>query len=250
MTPLITEMTKYFDDRVLNYKWFDISSLLDLSGNIDREVAYPLMQGNFPFDKCAIAGIDVNGYTFAILTEKVTAEKFAGTRSLKGCIHVKGVVIQEGVAQVYPMMYLDVSDPDPNKAAVMFDKMFLKYYPTFSKELKEDYFNMSMNILATWLVGLNERGNEVYTPSATAKHAKRMRQGKKPLYDWRVVTIEPSKPAAPHQGGTHASPRLHDVRGHWVNRSGKRFWRKAHQRGDASLGIAFHDYKFKEMSHG
>jgi hypothetical protein len=39
---------------------------------------------------------------------------------------------------------------------------------------------------------------------------------------------EPSQP----QGGTHASPGEHSVRGHWaVSKLGKRFWKNPHRRG-------------------
>ena len=43
--------------------------------------------------------------------------------------------------------------------------------------------------------------------------------------------------------------RLHEVRGHWCvsKRTGKRWWRKSHKRGDASLGVINHDY---ELNHG
>jgi hypothetical protein len=43
--------------------------------------------------------------------------------------------------------------------------------------------------------------------------------------------------------------RLHEVRGHWCvsKTTGKRWWRKSHKRGDASLGVINHDY---ELNHG
>lgn len=39
--------------------------------------------------------------------------------------------------------------------------------------------------------------------------------------------------------------RLHEVRGHWCvsKRTGKRWWRKSHKRGDANLGVINHDYE-------
>ena len=59
--------------------------------------------------------------------------------------------------------------------------------------------------------------------------------------------IEPPKPKGESQGGTHASPRLHDRRGHWRNtRSGKRVWVKQCKVGDPSKGSVFHDYRFTQ----
>lgn len=47
----------------------------------------------------------------------------------------------------------------------------------------------------------------------------------------------------PHQGGTHASPRQHERRGHWrTYRSGKRVWIKNCVVGDPTLGYVKHDY--------
>ena len=46
-----------------------------------------------------------------------------------------------------------------------------------------------------------------------------------------------------HQGGTHASPRQHERRGHWrTYRSGKRVWVKNCVVGDPSLGHVKHAY--------
>jgi hypothetical protein len=131
----------------------------------------------------------------------------------------------------------------------MIDPAYLAMHPTLSKNqaAMEEAVAVAMTVLAEWLQILDKKSAVMYKPIAQRNHAKRVRQKKKPFYDWHVVTIEPSKPAAPHQGGTHASPRLHEVRGPWVNRNGKRFWRRPHERGDASLGISFHDYKFKEV---
>ncbi|MDO4705733.1 MAG: hypothetical protein Q4A98_05945 [Comamonadaceae bacterium] len=72
-----------------------------------------------------------------------------------------------------------------------------------------------------------------------------MAKGKPPLrYSWHTVTLEASAPKTPHQGGTHASPRAHDRRGHWRNLpSGKQVWVKACRVGNATLGSVFKDYR-------
>lgn len=99
-------------------------------------------------------------------------------------------------------------------------------------------------VIATFLRILNEQTiSTVYTPIPSKNHAKRLRQKKLPLFDWHTVIIEPKKQKNESLGGTHATPRLHEVRGHWVQRNNKRFWRKPHKRGDATKGIVFHDYK-------
>lgn len=84
--------------------------------------------------------------------------------------------------------------------------------------------------------------------AANPTNKKRMARGKKPLFDWTTVEVK----AAERLHGTPSEKtgikhRLHEVRGHWCVRksTGKRYWRKAHKRGDASLGIVFHDYTVK-----
>jgi hypothetical protein len=76
-----------------------------------------------------------------------------------------------------------------------------------------------------------------------AVNAKRRSKHKKPFYDWHTVVVETVKTAGNDQGGTHATPRQHEVRGHYVrSKLGKVFWRKSHKRGDPTKGVIFHDY--------
>jgi hypothetical protein len=79
---------------------------------------------------------------------------------------------------------------------------------------------------------------------------KRKAKGKSPLlYDWHTVIIEPQNTKNDYQGGTHASPRRHQARGHWrTYASGKRGWVKECWRGDANKGTIFKDYQIKERN--
>ncbi len=80
----------------------------------------------------------------------------------------------------------------------------------------------------------------------TFLNRKRKEKGKPAIsFDWHTVEIKPwvSDKSEP-QGGTHASPRLHDRRGHWRTiKTGKQVWVKACKVGDASRGIVFKDYR-------
>jgi hypothetical protein len=90
---------------------------------------------------------------------------------------------------------------------------------------------------------------EYYRPKALGNNAKRIRKGKSPLFEWRTVTLERKRhglPSAP-KGGTHASPRLHQRRGHWsVSKLGKKYWRRETVVGNPDNGMLFHDYTNKE----
>jgi len=86
---------------------------------------------------------------------------------------------------------------------------------------------------------------EAYVPTAkdTFTNRRKIKEGKLPIYDWHTVVIEPPKPKQEHQGGTHASPRRHQVRGYWrTYKSGKRGWVTECWKGDASKGTVFKDY--------
>jgi hypothetical protein len=261
MTPLITEFASMMNGAALEYRWFDTSGVSSEEAEqlLSNTNMLELLVQPFPFEKCAVVGNDVEGNKYAFFVEKVMAKTEDG--SMKECISHKSICSFVGYAGYQPNPPLtinpygphsDIANASIDDVRVMLDPTYLAMHPTLRKNqaAMEEAVDVAMTVLAEWLQILDKKSAEVYKPIAQRNHAKRVRQGKKPFYDWHVVTIEPSKPAAPHQGGTHASPRLHEVRGHWVNRNGKRFWRRPHERGDASLGIAFHDYKFKEVSHG
>ncbi len=67
-------------------------------------------------------------------------------------------------------------------------------------------------------------------------NAARRRRGSPPLLDHIEISIRLGQvPVANDRSGVHSGkspPRLHHVRGHFVRRAGKTFWRSAHLRGD------------------
>lgn len=112
------------------------------------------------------------------------------------------------------------------------------------KELAE----LMLAQLGAWY-SVMDRRMEAYIPSVrdTFTNRRKMQQGKLPTYDWTTVWIEPAKQRSEGKGGTHASPRLHDRRGHLRRlASGKNIWVKSCKVGDASKGVIFHDYAIKE----
>lgn len=104
---------------------------------------------------------------------------------------------------------------------------------------------MMLRLVALWYGTLNQ-SSDAYKPSVKMSFTNRRKiaEGKTPTFDWVTVKVEPAKPKADYQGGTHASPRLHDRRGHLRKLpSGKTCWVKPCKVGDASKGVVFHDYK-------
>lgn len=107
---------------------------------------------------------------------------------------------------------------------------------------------MILGFLSSWYESMSQRTN-AYVPSVvqTFTNKRKIAQGKLPTYDWTTVVVVATPPKSDPQGGTHASPRLHDRRGHLRRlRSGKNVWVKPHKVGDSTLGTIFHDYQIGE----
>jgi len=109
---------------------------------------------------------------------------------------------------------------------------------------------MILGFMSAWYESLSRRV-ETYlpTPVQTFTNRRKIAQGKIPSYEWRTVLIEPSAPRREGLGGTHASPRLHDRRGHLrMLKSGKSVWVRSCKVGDPTKGIVFKDYQIKEIA--
>jgi hypothetical protein len=107
---------------------------------------------------------------------------------------------------------------------------------------------MILGFVSAWYESLSRR-SQAYIPAVakTFTNQRKIAQGKTPAYEWRTVVIEPSKPQPEPKGGTHASPRLHDRRGHLRRlQSGKNVWVKPCKVGDPSRGTIFHDYQLQQ----
>ncbi len=237
MTPLIQEVVQFVPDIAADYVWFDISAA-DHTKELDHDQSLTLLQQNpLPFERCAIAGIDLDGNKYVVLVSNQTSGKYAGSLRCESATRFDSM---NGYMQRDPVFYCNPMDNTPEGVPLYFEDT--KY--ANDKQVHQ-LANVSMLVTSLFLQSINNGHSDAYKLTKRANHAKRLRQGKKAFFDWHTVIIEKPQQHMPHQGGSHASPRLHDVRGHWVTRNGKRFWRKAHQRGDASLGIVFHDYKVK-----
>lgn len=109
----------------------------------------------------------------------------------------------------------------------------------------EQNVQMVMRFLALWYGSLSQ-GAESYQPVIKQGLTSQRLQakGKAPLFSWHTVNLKPPQPKQDYQGSTHASPRLHDRRGHLRRlANGKTCWVRACKVGDASKGVVFKDYE-------
>lgn len=89
-------------------------------------------------------------------------------------------------------------------------------------------------------------------PTHTERKKARKR-GFLPPYSYKVLNVFLGEEAAPQgesQGGTHRSPRLHTVRGHFKTIRGNRYWWRPFMRGKAEQGVVQKDYRVKERKSG
>jgi len=82
------------------------------------------------------------------------------------------------------------------------------------------------------------------TEKDIAINRRRLKDKKLPIFEIRKVKLDTGVrfKIAP-KGGTHASPREHDRRGHWrISPKGKKVWVRQCKVGDASRGRVVHEY--------
>lgn len=122
----------------------------------------------------------------------------------------------------------------------------IRWRPLYEKDkVNPKDVEMILGFMSAWYDSMSQR-HEAYVPSVqqTFTNRRKIAQGKVPTYEWRTVTIEPIKPRQESLGGTHASPRQHDRRGHLRKlASGKMVWVRHCKVGHPNKGVIFHDYK-------
>jgi len=81
-------------------------------------------------------------------------------------------------------------------------------------------------------------------PAPTALNKKREARGKAPLFEYKVLMLDPQDVVGPrmNRGGTHASPRAHLRRGHIRRLPGRNVWVNAAIVGNRRNGVVVKDY--------
>lgn len=161
---------------------------------------------------------------------------------------VMGQDLDEGiVCQVWKGPVGTILRDLPSMVYVQIDGQ-VKYGALDEKEpINPEESGLILGMVASWFEAMDQKLDASQpVVKQTFTNRRKIAEGKVPAYDWVTVTVEPSKARAEHQGGTHASPRLHDRRGHMRRLpSGKTVWVKACKVGDVTRGIVFHDYEVR-----
>lgn len=217
MTPLIEKAVR-MHPAPESYMWFDIGQMQPWPGG--RVLVDTVM--NLPFPRIGFVGLDQTGKDFALWLGK-------GEESQ---------MVFVAAASMWHGTYMD-------PFAYMATEEGIQYYRGNGKITQEEVRPVFRMVCAV-LLKIAEQSTVAYKPVAQNTYINRKRQAKgKPcvIFDWHTVEVGPKAIKAEPQGGTHASPRLHDRRGHYrVCKSGKKVWVKSCKVGDASKGVVFKDY--------
>lgn len=219
MTPLIQKAVK-FSPEPETALWFDVGQMASVSA---MQVPAEFLM-NLPSQRTGIAGLDTSGKDFMLMLTK-------GDQS----VTVSGCSMYHGGKYFPPYAYIATAEG-------------FKVYRRDKQINLDDVKPVHRMVLAVMIKLAEHSQGYRPTPQRTFINQKRLAKGKPALtFDWHTVVIEPPKQKNDPQGGTHASPRRHQVRGHWrTYKSGKRGWVNECWKGDASKGTVFKDYKIKD----
>lgn len=230
MTPLVRDWVRNYSSvggDPAEGMWFDISNALHKSDVPALDLR--LKQSRPPFDKCFVA---CQGKAKNAVSETMLV--VVGDDPETGILVTAWVGHNGQKPKRFPTITYLIEDGQIKAGA--------------DGEISDYDKQMVLRLLALWYGALST-GTDAYHPTIKRNFTSQRLQskGKPPQFDWHTVKVEPPKPKQEHQGGTHASPRLHDRRGHLRRfKNGKTCWVKACKVGDASKGVVFKDYEVAE----
>lgn len=263
MNPKISNAAKMVPFDAAEYVWVDLSQLREFAEHVETKGGIAPKEGALdkaldmartfrsiedyplPFEKIAIIPPTDNWSDKEVLTiERTNANVHyaSWTHGFSECIYelvmydtdvdgVPGMQLTPSVHEKYVSRFLHKFDNDWNKLADWMTKgsMCLVVY---------------LIMLAQGAYGKEKQDVGVCTSDAKV-NAKRRRKGKLPTYEWKTINILDQEPSdGKGTGKERGAVREHYVRGHFMHltKLNRTVWRKAHKRGDASLGSVFHDY--------
>lgn len=116
------------------------------------------------------------------------------------------------------------------------ERYVFQIWSSMASHLYAEYMRRAMD--------MHER-TRVYKPIASPSNSKRIRKGKQPLFEWKVidVTAKPEDHDIVATGNGRNSPRQHKRRGHFRQyKDGRRSWIPEALVGKIEFGYIYHSY--------
>lgn len=214
MSPLIVNLVAISPFSPINHIWFDLTNLPNIQDKLNAKLQnktlkdlvedglvknYPL-----PFEKIAVA-MSASGKQHFV----VTIERSDDVLSFD----LWGMGFDGPASTVVVKTYL-------NNITMHFNPKYQKMMNASNITDYQDKHESLVGMLLFTFVAISqgdtpEVNRTGYRCIDSPKNIKRIKKGKKPLFEWETISVEP-KPAVPSisLGGTHASPKPHDRRGH------------------------------------
>ena len=116
------------------------------------------------------------------------------------------------------------------------ERYVFRIWSSMVSHLYAEYMRRAMDMHET---------TRAYKPIASETNNKRIRKGKQPLFEWKVidVTAKPEDHDIVATGNGRNSPRQHKRRGHFRQyRDGRRSWIPEALVGKIEFGYIYHSY--------
>ena len=230
MTPLIQEMVAMNPERAVDHHWFDMSAAYRREQAISGEV----LSRHLPFPQTALACAYEGKRALLFISRVGEITGVAGLQWDNDALNAK----TSQQVMMIPGFFFVVDD----------EGIKVKHKDGTPFDYRTSYATGVLAFVAAFLESLETTPAVAHLPIKRANWEKKIRQGKVPTYDWTTITVESVKPRGLDLGGTHASPRWHERRGHWrtMKKSGKKVWVSNCEVGDKTKGAVFHDYKIQQ----
>jgi len=216
MTPLVKEVHKLTGAAVSRCMWFDVGMVSQYDG--------PLIPLRLPFDQCAVVCLDPAYGKHLFVFLRADDETVLGSH--------------------WTLAPMDWHRSD--LFAITIHNKSITYRQVEGLAMpQESETHTVMGVLQSWLSRLQTHACDAYEPLPKQTFLNRIKaaEGKQPSYSWRTVVVTPMAHLQAACGGTHATPRLHERRGHWRNlANGRVVWVRDCLVGDPDKGVVEKDY--------
>lgn len=221
MTPLIRFFAKSANDEAALLPWIDMGKLHGFDA-MDRHPFKRIVGLHLPYDDINLVGHVGDGIKAWLIAHEVDENTY-----LCEC-----ETIEHGTRRALVPAVIEITERHP-------------IYGPYDEDAEIDPLDVGrmLNILCDFLQRTDFDGYRATLNPNGLTNRRRAKKGKRLQYSWRTVAIEPPTQKAERMGGTHASPRQHERRGHWrITPTGKRVWVRNCTVGDPSKGVVMKDY--------